>query len=73
MSGDFIVGRLSDLTEKMIPFFETYPILGVKAKDFEDFNTNVSVYGGSASPLTVGLFFLCFNPICSCAADCIKV
>jgi len=35
MSGDFIVGRLSDLTEKMIPFFETYSILGVKAKDFE--------------------------------------
>jgi hypothetical protein len=34
-AGDYIVGRLSDLAVKMIPFFETYPILGVKAKDFK--------------------------------------
>jgi len=30
-AGDYIVGRLSDLTEKMVPFFERYAILGVKA------------------------------------------
>jgi hypothetical protein len=37
-AGDYVVGRLSDLTEKMVPFFASYPILGVKAKDFEDFS-----------------------------------
>lgn len=52
MSGDFIVGRLSDLTVKMIPFFETYPILGVKAKDFEDFKQVVKLMN-SATHLTL--------------------
>jgi hypothetical protein len=33
----FKVSKLSDLIEKIIPFFVKYPILGVKAKDFEDF------------------------------------
>jgi hypothetical protein len=35
--GDFIVSGLSDITDKMIPFFEKYPIVGVKALDFSDF------------------------------------
>ena len=33
---DFVVGRLSDIINKIIPFFKNYPILGNKAKDFED-------------------------------------
>jgi hypothetical protein len=33
----FDVTRYSDLTEKIIPFFDKYPICGDKAKDFEDF------------------------------------
>lgn len=33
---DFVVGRLSDIRNKIIPFFKKYPILGNKAKDFED-------------------------------------
>lgn len=33
----FDVTRYSDLTEKIIPFFDKYPIYGDKAKDFEDF------------------------------------
>ena len=33
----FKVRKLSDLIEKIIPFFVKYPILGVKSKDFEDF------------------------------------
>lgn len=35
--GDFVVSRLSDITAKVIPFFEKYPIVGVKALDFSDF------------------------------------
>jgi len=35
-AGDFVVNRLSDLTNKIIPFFKKYPILGIKSKDFED-------------------------------------
>ena len=35
--GDFVVSRLSDITDKIIPLFEKYPILGVKAFDFRDF------------------------------------
>lgn len=33
----FSVRNLSDLTDKIIPFFEEYNIQGVKAKDFNDF------------------------------------
>ena len=31
------VFKLSDITEKIIPFFKKYPILEVKALDFKDF------------------------------------
>jgi hypothetical protein len=30
------VQKFSDLTEKIIPFFSKYPILGVKLQDFQD-------------------------------------
>ena len=33
----FKVTKLSDLNEKIIPFFVKYPIQGVKSKDFKDF------------------------------------
>ncbi len=33
----FRVGKFSDIVEKIIPFFEKYPILGVKYQDFKDF------------------------------------
>lgn len=36
-ASDFVVQRLSDINEKIIPFFEKYPIVGVKALDFADF------------------------------------
>ena len=35
--GDFIVSGLSDITAKIIPFFEKFQIVGVKALDFADF------------------------------------
>jgi len=34
---DFSVDRFSDLTDKIIPFFKEYCILGVKSEDFKDF------------------------------------
>ena len=35
--GTFTVSGFNDIFEKIIPVFESYPILGVKAKDFDDF------------------------------------
>lgn len=29
--------RFSDLSQKIIPFFKKYPLVGIKSKDFEDF------------------------------------
>jgi len=31
------VTKFIDISEKIIPFFNKYPILGVKSKDFKDF------------------------------------
>ena len=33
---DFRVTKFIDITEKIIPFFKKYPVLGVKALDFDD-------------------------------------
>lgn len=34
---DFVVEKLSDITEKIIPFFDKYPLLGAKSRDYTDF------------------------------------
>ena len=34
---DYCVVKYSDVTEKIIPFFEKHPIIGVKSQDFTDF------------------------------------
>lgn len=34
---DYRVVKLSDIIEKIIPFFQTYPLLGIKYLDFSDF------------------------------------
>ena len=34
--GDFQVTKFNDIQNKIIPFFKEYPILGVKALDFQD-------------------------------------
>lgn len=36
-AGNFVVSKLSDITKKIIPFFDKYPIIGSKSKDFADF------------------------------------
>ena len=35
--GEYIVSKLSDINEKIIPFLTKYPIIGNKALDFKDF------------------------------------
>jgi hypothetical protein len=35
-AGDFICKNFSGNLEKILPFFQKYPILGVKALDFKD-------------------------------------
>ena len=35
--GHFVISKFSDLTDKIIPFFENYPLEGSKRLDFEDF------------------------------------
>lgn len=37
MTVDFIVTKFGDLTDKVIPFFKKFPVIGVKSKDFVDF------------------------------------
>lgn len=34
---DFIVEKFTDLTDKIIPFFQKYCIIGIKLEDFQDF------------------------------------
>ena len=34
---DYHVTKFRDIVEKIIPFFDKYPVLGVKQKDFSDF------------------------------------
>ena len=34
---NYVVTRIGDITEKIIPFFKKHPILGVKSEDFKDF------------------------------------
>jgi len=36
-TGEFIVSAFSDVLNQIIPFFQEYPISGVKSLDFADF------------------------------------
>jgi hypothetical protein len=40
---DFKVTKFRDLTEKVIPFFDKYQIIGVKAKDYKDFKKAIEL------------------------------
>ena len=40
---DYRLTKFSDIVEKIIPFFDKYPVLGVKQKDFEDFKLVASI------------------------------
>lgn len=51
----FAVERLSDLTEKILPFFEIYQLKGFKAKDFADFKKVVELIRSKAHLTASGL------------------
>ncbi|KAA8911225.1 LAGLIDADG endonuclease-domain-containing protein, partial [Sphaerosporella brunnea] len=36
-SADFVVKNFSDITDKVIPFFHNYPLVGAKKLDYHDF------------------------------------
>jgi hypothetical protein len=36
-AGSFVVSKISDLIEKVVPFFDKYPFLGSKGQDFAEF------------------------------------
>ena len=47
-TGEFIVSNLSDLNNKIIPFFDKYRIVGEKVKDYEDFKKVLSLASNKA-------------------------
>jgi len=49
------VSNFNNIIDKVIPFFEEYPILGVKAKDFEDFKEASILIKSKAHLTKVGL------------------
>ena len=55
MGVDFIVTKFEDLNDKIIPFFDNYKIVGVKAKDFEDFKKVVILIKDKAHLTLEGL------------------
>jgi len=55
LAGDLIVTKLSDIIEKIIHFFNKYPIIGAKAKDFEDFKRVAELMKNGAHLTSEGL------------------
>ena len=43
--GDFCVSKFSNITEKIIPFFDKYKIIGIKYQDYLDFEKVIKLIG----------------------------
>lgn len=52
---DFLVYKTSDLNSKIIPFFEAYPILGVKFREFKDFSSVAHLKSNSSHLIPEGI------------------
>jgi len=52
---NFVVSRFSDITEKIIPFFDKYPLVGVKSLDYADFCKVADLIKNKAHLTTEGL------------------
>lgn len=52
---NFVVSKFSDITEKILPFFYQYPLIGSKAQDFTDFCKVVSLMKSKAHLTKGGL------------------
>ena len=53
--GEFLAAKFSDIIEIIIPFFDKYPIIGVKAKDFQDFRKVAELMKNKAHLTSEGL------------------
>ena len=53
--GEFLVAKFKDLTDIIIPFFDKYPIIGVKFKDFYDFKRAAELMKNGAHLTSEGL------------------
>jgi len=54
----FVVSKLSDITEKLIPLFKEYPLHGVKRLDFEDFCRTAELIKNKTHLTAEGLEFI---------------
>jgi LAGLIDADG DNA endonuclease family protein len=52
---DFKVTKISNIRDVIIPFFNKYPLQGVKSKDFSDFCKAVDIVGNKAHLSKEGL------------------
>jgi hypothetical protein len=52
---DYEVKKVSDLVDKILPFFRKYPLLGSKKQNFEDFCKVVSIIKAGAHLTESGL------------------
>lgn len=51
----FVVSKFSDITDKLIPLFQEYPLHGVKRLDFEDFSRAAELIKSKKHLTTEGL------------------
>ena len=56
---DFIIQRFEDLTDKVIPFFHKYPVVGVKALDFADWCKAAKLMKNKEHLTKEGLYQIC--------------
>lgn len=52
---DYVVTKIGDLTEKILPFFDLYKIVGEKTKDFDSFKQIAQLIKSKAHLTTEGL------------------
>jgi hypothetical protein len=57
--GVFSVSNFSDIFDKIIPLFEEYPLIGVKANDYEDFKKVAVLIKSKAHLTKEGLDQIC--------------
>ncbi|GAA5121468.1 hypothetical protein GCM10023339_38390 [Alloalcanivorax gelatiniphagus] len=55
LAGNFVVSKLSNLSGKIIPFFDQYHILGNKSKDYADFKRALELITKKAHLTAQGL------------------
>jgi hypothetical protein len=53
--GEFLITKFEDFTDKVFPFFEKYPILGSKSKDYFDFKKVALLMKNKAHLIAKGL------------------